>query len=112
MTIFKSIIDKTIPADVVYEDDEVLAFKDINPVAPVHILIIPKVEITGAAAVQSEDSALLGKLIVTAAKVAEDVGIAASGYRLVVNQGGDGGQTVNHLHVHLIGGRALRWPPG
>ena len=112
MTIFKSIIDREIPADVVYEDDDVLAFKDINPVAPVHILIIPKREITGAAAVQPDQSELLGKLIVTAAKVAKDVGVADSGYRLVVNQGDDGGQTVNHLHVHLIGGRALGWPPG
>ena len=112
MTIFQKIIDKKIPADIVYEDDQVLAFRDINPVAPVHILVIPKRPIVGMSHVSESDAGLLGHLMVKAAHVAELEGLDATGYRLIVNDGVNGGQTVFHLHVHILGGRALGWPPG
>ena len=110
-TIFSQIIRKEIPADIVYEDDLCLGFRDTNPQAPVHILIIPKDPITGLAAVKSENNNLLGNLILIAKKIATDEGIGESGYRLVINSGPDGGQTVEHLHIHLIGGAQLGWPP-
>jgi histidine triad (HIT) family protein len=110
-TIFKKIIDKEIPADIVYEDDRCLAFRDINPQAPTHVLIIPKTEIASLADVSETDAPLLGYLLIVAAKLASTLGLA-SGYRAVINCGRDGGQTVDHLHVHLLGGRALKWPPG
>ena len=110
-TIFKKILDKEIPADVVYEDDRCLAFRDINPQAPTHVLIIPKVEIASLADVTETDSALLGYLLLVAAKLASKLGLA-NGYRAVINCGRDGGQTVDHLHIHLLGGRAMKWPPG
>jgi len=106
-TIFKKIIDKEIPADIVYEDDLVLAFKDINPQAPTHILIIPKKEIATVNDVTEADEQRLGRLFVVAAKIAKEQGIATSGYRLIVNVNQDGGQEVFHLHMHLIGGRPL-----
>lgn len=112
MTIFQKIIDKQIPATIVYEDDDVLAFRDILPVAPVHVLVIPKRAITGVSRSTNDDTLLLGKLLVAARKVAELEGVAQSGYRLVINNGAHGGQTVEHLHVHLLGGRHLTWPPG
>ena len=106
-TIFKKIIDKEIPADIVYEDEDVLAFKDIHPQAPVHILIIPKKEIPTVDDAEAEDAETLGKLFLVAKKIAREQGIAESGYRLMVNVRGDGGQEVFHLHMHLLGGRPL-----
>ena len=110
-TIFKKIIDKQIPAKVVYEDDLCLAFHDVNPQAPVHVLVIPKQEITGLAALTDEHAPLIGHLLVIAGKLAAQLNLA-NGYRVVANQGLDGGQTVDHLHFHLLGGRAMGWPPG
>ena len=110
-TIFKRIIDKEIPADIVFEDDKCLAFRDINAQAPTHVLVIPKREIVSLADVSDSDGELLGYLLVVASKVAKQLGLK-DGYRTVINCGRDGGQTVDHLHVHLLGGRALHWPPG
>ncbi|MGB7340135.1 MAG: histidine triad nucleotide-binding protein [Phototrophicaceae bacterium] len=106
-TIFKKIIDKEIPADIVYEDELVMAFKDINPLAPVHILIIPKKEIATVNDVTPEDEQSLGRLLIVAAKIAKDFNIDESGYRLIININDDGGQEVYHLHMHILGGRAL-----
>ena len=106
-TIFKKIIDKEIPADIVYEDELVLAFKDIQPLAPTHILIIPKKEIATVNDVSPEDEQRLGHLFIVAAKIAKEQGIDESGYRLMVNVNADGGQEVFHLHMHLLGGRSL-----
>ncbi|NEO71610.1 MAG: histidine triad nucleotide-binding protein [Moorea sp. SIO3H5] len=110
-TIFSKIIRREIPADIVYEDDLALAFKDISPQAPVHILVIPKKPIPQLAAAQSEDQALMGHLLLTAKRVADQVGLT-NGYRLVINNGADGGQTVDHLHLHILGQRPMKWPPG
>jgi histidine triad (HIT) family protein len=112
MTLFERIIAREIPAAIVWEDDAVIAFRDIAPQAPVHVLIVPKRPIPGVRAVTPDDAALLGRLWVVAAEVARQEGVAASGYRLVVNDGTHGGQTVPHLHVHLLGGRPMGWPPG
>ena len=112
MTIFQKILDGEIPADKVYEDDHVLAFRDIQPQAPVHILVIPKKPIVSVAHADGEDEAVLGKLLLVAAEVARLEGIANEGYRLVTNIGNRGGQSVDHLHVHLLGGRQMQWPPG
>lgn len=110
-TIFSKIIRREIPADIVYEDDLALAFKDIAPQAPIHILIIPKKPLPQLAAAESEDHALMGHLLLTAKRVAEQAGLE-NGYRLVINNGSDGGQTVDHLHLHILGGRQMTWPPG
>ncbi|MCS6893289.1 MAG: histidine triad nucleotide-binding protein [Deltaproteobacteria bacterium] len=110
MTIFKKIIEKEIPADIVYEDDVCVAFKDINPIAPTHILIIPKKEIPTLADVDENDKELIGHILWVATRVAKEHGL--SGYRIVVNVGKEGGQHIFHLHFHLIGGRSLNWPPG
>ncbi len=115
--IFCKIIAGEIPSEKVYEDETVYAFKDINPVAPVHILIIPKKHIMGIQTVDDRDSALIGHMFVAARKIAEKMGIAPDenlnkGYRLVFNVGRDAGQSVFHLHLHLIGGRSMSWPPG
>ncbi|MFN6482087.1 MULTISPECIES: histidine triad nucleotide-binding protein [unclassified Nostoc] len=110
-TIFSKIISREIPADIVYEDNLTLAFKDIHPQAPVHILVIPKKPITTLADAESEDHALLGHLLLTTKRVAEVAGLK-NGYRVVINTGDDGGQTVHHLHLHILGGRQLDWPPG
>ncbi|MES2794200.1 MAG: histidine triad nucleotide-binding protein [Planctomycetota bacterium] len=110
-TIFKRIIDKEIPAKIVYEDDLCLAFHDVNPQAPVHILVIPKKEIPSTAQLTDEDQQLAGHLVLTVAKIAKQVGLE-QGYRVIVNCGPWGGQTVDHLHFHLLGGRPLHWPPG
>ncbi|MEQ8464473.1 histidine triad nucleotide-binding protein [Coleofasciculus sp. E2-BRE-01] len=110
-TIFSKIIRREIPADIVYEDDLVLAFKDVAPKAPVHILLIPKQPIPQLAAAESHDHALMGHLLLTAKRVAEQVGLN-QGYRVVINNGADGGQTVDHLHLHILGGRQMDWPPG
>ena len=110
-TIFGKIIRKEIPTSIVYEDDLALAFKDINPQAPTHILVIPKKPIPGIDAATDEDRDLLGHLLLTAKKVAEQAGLS-KGYRVVINNGNDGGQTVYHLHLHILGDRPLKWPPG
>ena len=110
-TIFSKIIRREIPAEIVYEDDLALAFKDINPQAPVHILIIPKEPIAQLADAESQDHALLGHLLLTAKRVAKLAGLK-NGYRVVINTGPDGGQTVSHLHLHVLGGRQMTWPPG
>lgn len=110
-TIFSKIIRREIPADIVYEDDLAIAFKDIAPQAPVHIIIIPKKPIPQLAAAEAEDEAVLGHLLLTAKEVAQQVGLT-NGYRLVINNGSDGGQTVYHLHLHILGGRQMEWPPG
>ena len=112
MTLFEKIIAREIPAKIVFEDDEAIAFQDVNPQAPVHVLIVPKRVISRLAEVNESDQVLLGKLILTATKVARDLGISESGYRLVINSGPDAGESVPHLHVHLLGKRALAWPPG
>lgn len=112
MTIFTKIINKEIPATIVYEDDLCLAFKDIQPQAPVHVLLIPKTFIESMAQVKPEDAQILGHLMVKASQIAKDLGLSEDGYRLVVNTNGHGGQTVYHLHIHIIGGRAMVWPPG
>ncbi len=110
-TIFGKIIRREIPADIIYEDDLALAFKDVNPQAPVHILVIPKKPLARLADAESQDSDLLGHLLLTAQRVAEQAGLT-NGYRVVINTGPDGGQTVYHLHLHILGGRPLSWPPG
>lgn len=110
-TIFGKIIRREIPANIVYEDDLCLAFKDITPQAPTHILLIPKKPIPKLADAEIEDQALLGHLLLLAKKVAEQAGLE-NGYRVVINTGNDGGQTVYHLHLHILGGRAMEWPPG
>lgn len=112
-TIFSKIINKEIPAKIVFESDSVLAFKDINPQAPVHILIIPKIEIPKVTDINgNEHSQLLGEMIDAANKIAKDLGISEDGFRLVFNCGENGGQEVYHLHLHLLGGRKMNWPPG
>lgn len=110
-TIFSKIIRREIPADIVYEDDLALAFKDVNPQAPVHILVIPKEPIAKLADAESKDHALMGHLLLTAKRVAQQAGLE-NGYRVVINTGSDGGQSVNHLHLHILGGRHMNWPPG
>lgn len=112
MTIFEKIISKEIPANIVYEDNEILAFKDINPQAPIHILLIPKKQIATVNDIHIDDIELIGKLIYRAKKIAKELQIDESGYRLVFNCNKDGGQEVYHLHLHLLGGRSLNWPPG
>lgn len=111
-TIFGKIIRREIPADIVYEDDDVLAFRDLNPQAPVHLLFIPKKPIATLNDATPEDAALLGKVLLAAATYAKQEGFAEDGYRTVVNCNTHGGQTVYHLHVHLLAGRKLTWPPG
>lgn len=110
-TIFSKIIDRRIPAKIAHEDDLCLAFHDIAPQAPTHVLVIPKKPIASLAEVEDGDAAILGHLVVVATRLAAELGLA-DGYRLVVNCGRDGGQSVDHLHVHLLGGRPLGWPPG
>lgn len=111
-TIFGKIVRKEIPAKIVYETDKVLAFRDVNPVAPTHILVIPKRPIESLAGATAEDKELLGELLLEAAEVARREGLEDAGYRIVTNVGKNGGQTVFHLHLHLIGGRHCQWPPG
>ena len=110
-TIFGKIIRREIPADIVYEDNLALAFKDINPQAPTHILVIPKKAIPCLSETTEEDKALLGHLLWTVKKVTEKVGLT-NGYRVVINNGADGGQTVDHIHLHILGNRQMKWPPG
>ncbi len=110
--IFCKIANGQIPVPLVYQDERVAAFRDINPQAPTHILLVPRAHVTGVPALTDADGPLLAALLTTAAALARQEGIAESGYRLVINAGPDAGQTVDHLHVHLLGGRALGWPPG
>jgi len=110
-TIFKKIIDGEIPAKIVYEDEHCLAFHDVNPQAPTHVLVIPKKEIVNIAALQPEDHAVAGHLLLKVPQIAEQLGLS-DGYRVVINCGKFGGQTVDHLHLHILGGRPLGWPPG
>lgn len=111
-TLFEKIAAREIPAAIVYEDDLVLAFRDIKPQAPVHVLIVPKKPISRITEATAEDQALLGHLLLKAAEVAGKLGLAESGYRLVFNNGRDAGEAVPHLHCHILGGRAMTWPPG
>lgn len=110
-TVFGKIIRREISADIVYEDELVLAFKDIAPQAPVHIILIPKKPIPKLADATPEDHALMGHLLLKAKQVAQEAGLD-NGFRVVINNGPDGGQTVFHLHVHIMGGRQMQWPPG
>lgn len=110
-TIFAKIIRREIPADIVYEDDLALAFRDVNPQAPVHILVIPKQPIPQLSDAVAEDHRVLGHLLLTVKRVAAQVGLT-QGYRVVINNGQDAGQSVDHLHLHILGGRSLQWPPG
>jgi histidine triad (HIT) family protein len=111
-TIFSKIIRREIPADIVYEDEHVLAFSDINPQAPVHVLFIPKVPKATLNDLASSDAEYIGRLVVAAASYAKQQGFAENGYRTVINCNHDGGQTVFHIHLHLLAGRSLHWPPG
>ncbi len=111
-TLFEKIIAREIPAAIVYEDDLVLAFRDIKPQAPTHVLIIPKKPIPRLAEAAPEDHQVLGHLLLKAAEVADKLGLKPGGYRLVVNNGPDAGEAVPHLHVHILGGRRMAWPPG
>jgi len=111
-TLFEKIIAREIPATIVYEDDMVFALRDISPQAPKHVLIIPKKPIPRIAEAGVEDQALLGHLLLKAAEVAGKLGLNEGGYRLVINNGEDGGESVPHLHIHILGGRRMAWPPG
>ncbi|MCL5991619.1 MAG: histidine triad nucleotide-binding protein [Bacteroidetes bacterium] len=111
-SIFTKIIKREIPANIIYEDEYVVAFEDVNPVAPIHILIVPQKQIPTINDANLEDTALLGHVILTAAKLANQRGVSENGYRLVINCNKDAGQTVFHIHCHLLGGRIFNWPPG
>jgi histidine triad (HIT) family protein len=110
--IFQKIIARQIPATIVYEDDLVLAFRDINAQAPVHILIVPKKDIPRLSDARPDDHKLLGHLLLKAAEIAASLGLDKTGYRLVINNGPDAGESVAHLHCHIMGGRRMSWPPG
>jgi histidine triad (HIT) family protein len=112
MCIFCKIVEKSIPAKVLFEDDDLMAFHDVNPVAPVHVLVIPKKHIMGLGDTSPDDALLLGKLLGAARRVAEETSIVKSGFRTVINHGTNAGQSVFHVHVHVIGGRSMAWPPG
>lgn len=111
-TLFEKIVAREIPAQIVYEDDSVLAFRDINPQAPTHILIVPKKAIPRISEASADDARLISHLLLKAAEVADKAGLKADGYRLVINNGPNGGETVPHLHCHILGGRHMTWPPG
>ncbi|MBN8549086.1 MAG: histidine triad nucleotide-binding protein [Deltaproteobacteria bacterium] len=111
-TIFSKIIRREIPAQIVFENDKVLAFRDISPQAPTHILVIPKQALKDLASAQPQDAALLGELLLAVAAIARKEGLEAGGYRVVINNGAGAGQTVFHLHMHILGGRKFAWPPG
>lgn len=110
-TIFSKIIKREIPADIVYEDDLCMAFRDVNPQAPTHVLLIPKKEIPRLVDAKAEDAALMGHLLLTANKIARQLGVGDA-FRLTVNNGADAGQSVFHLHLHILAGRPFKWPPG
>ena len=111
-TLFEKIVTREIPAQIVFEDDLVLAIRDIHPQAPVHVIIFPKQPVPRIAEAQAGDQKLLGHLLLKAAEVAAKLGLDKTGYRLVINNGADGGETVPHLHIHILGGRHMDWPPG
>ena len=111
-TIFQKIIDREIKADIIFENGNIIAFNDVNPVAPIHILIVPKKLIESINSIKEEDSKLIGEMFLVAKELAKKLKINESGYRTVFNTNNDGGQTVYHIHLHLIGGRKLDWPPG
>lgn len=111
MTIFQKIIDREIPADIVYEDDHCLAFRDVSPQAPTHVLLIPKKPVESLDGFSGEDKGLAGHLLLKVPQIAAELGLT-DGYRTVINTGKEGGQTVLHLHIHILGGRDLAWPPG
>ena len=111
-TLFQKIADKEIPAAIVYEDDLCVAFRDISPVAPVHVLLVPRKPLPDIAAATAEDAALLAHLMLKVGDIARAEGLAESGFRTVMNTGAEAGQTVPHLHIHIIGWRSLQWPPG
>ena len=111
-TLFERIAAREIPAQIFFEDDWVFAFRDIRPAAPTHVLIVPKKPIPRIAEAHPDDHAVLGHLLLKAAEVAATLGLKSSGYRLVINNGPDGGESVPHLHCHILGGRAMSWPPG
>ncbi|MEM9412343.1 MAG: histidine triad nucleotide-binding protein [Planctomycetota bacterium] len=110
-TIFKKIIDGEIPTDIIFENEYCLAFKDISPQAPTHVLVIPKKEVLNVASLEDDDEELAGKLLLAVRDVARKLGLE-NGYRIIANCGADGGQSVDHLHFHILGGRSLKWPPG
>ncbi|MDQ6862177.1 MAG: histidine triad nucleotide-binding protein [Verrucomicrobiota bacterium] len=112
MTIFERIVTREIPAQIVWEDDDVIAFHDVDPKAPVHVLVVPKRVIPRLGEAAESDQQLLGKLLLTTQRVAEKLNLLASGYRVVINSGPDAGESVAHLHVHVLGKRQLSWPPG
>lgn len=112
MTIFEKIARREIPADIVYEEEDFFAFRDVNPQAPVHVLIVPKRVIARIGDAQAADAELLGRMVIASREIAQKLGVLESGYRLVINHGPDAGESVPHLHVHLLGGRSLAWPPG
>jgi histidine triad (HIT) family protein len=112
MTIFEKIIRREIPAEIVWEDEDAIAFRDVNPQAPVHVLIVPKRIVPRLADATEADGPLLGKLLLASREVAEKLDLLKSGYRVVINSGPDAGESVPHLHVHVLGKRALAWPPG
>lgn len=110
--LFCNIIEKKIPGDIVHEDEHAVAFRDIRPVAPTHVLVVPRKHLPAIHELTAEDALTVGNLFVVARKLADQLGLTAAGYRLVVNDGDAAGQTVHHIHVHLLGGRNLSWPPG
>lgn len=112
MTIFEKIISREIPAEVIWEDDDAIAFHDVNPQAPTHVLIVPKKIIPRLRDATDSDATILGKLLLVARDLAKKLGVAETGFRVVINSGPDAGESVPHLHVHLLGNRALGWPPG
>ena len=111
-TLFQKIADKEIPSDMVYEDELCVAFRDITPVAPVHVLLVPRKPIPSIEAAVAEDAELLSHLMLKVGEIARAEGLAEGGFRTVMNTGADAGQTVPHLHIHIIGGRSMQWPPG
>ena len=112
MTLFEKIVNREVPAQIIHEDDRCVAIRDINPQAPIHVLVIPKKVIPRLGEATEADETLLGHLLLTAAEVAKREGISENGYRVIVNQGWHAGESVPHLHVHLLGGRQMKWPPG
>ena len=112
MTLFERIATREIPAEIVFEEEDFLAFRDVHPQAPVHVLIVPKRGIPRIAETGADDAALLGRMLVAAPGIARQLGVGESGFRLVINNGRDAGESVPHLHIHLLGGRAMQWPPG
>lgn len=112
MTLFEKIIARQIPADIVYEDEHAVAFRDLHPQAPTHVLVVPRVALPRLSDATPEHAAMLGHCLLAVRAVARQLGLDAAGYRVVINNGDDAGQTVFHLHMHLLGGRKLSWPPG